>query len=150
MQSKDCSRVCVSQYTVARRLCTAPSCRAKHAASGVCGALRHRRRPSGPGFTLCFASPLDDEEDLVATAASFSRVRCLRLLLEHGAPWDPITMLELAGNNRLDALEVLLDVCKELPWCAVVPNIAANLGQVRFLRMIADAGWPTSGLYCAH
>jgi hypothetical protein len=91
---------------------------------------------------FCFAYPLADEGDLVRWAAIFGRRRCLRVLLELDAPWDPINMTHLAGNNCLDTLEVFLDARKDAPWCPVVPTIAANLGNVRFLRMIADAGCP--------
>jgi hypothetical protein len=98
--------------------------------------------PVALGFTLHFASPLDDEEDLVSTAASISRVRCLRLLLEHGAPWVPSTMIHVAWGNCIDSLEVLLELRKARPWCPQISTIAANVGNVRFLRMIANAGCP--------
>jgi hypothetical protein len=93
-------------------------------------------------FTLRPAAWLGSPRDLTDQAAIFSRVRCLRLLLEHGVPWNPVTMTHVAWGNRLDTLEVLLELGKARPWCPMVPTIAAKAGNVRFLMMIADAGCP--------
>jgi hypothetical protein len=93
-------------------------------------------------FTLRFRSKLDLEWVLVPQAAMFGRIRCLRLLLAQGAPWNPVTMTHVAWGNRVDTLEVLLELGKACPWCPMAPTIAAKAGNVRFLRTLADAGCP--------
>jgi hypothetical protein len=85
-------------------------------------------------------APALDRKLLVSIAAYRSSIGCLRLLLEHGAPWDPADLVYAAGWNELALLEVVLQHSKE--WSAKVPTAAASAGHVRFLMRIFDAGCP--------
>ncbi len=78
---------------------------------------------------------------LAGSAALRESVKCLHLLLETGALWDPYYLLFPTDRNHLDVLEVVLQHSRE--WCPKVRTLATCIGRTRFLMRIFEAGCPT-------
>lgn len=81
---------------------------------------------------------------LARLAASARSVKCLRLALKRGDPWDPVDLLHAARGNRLDILEVVLKHTDAVDgWCPPkLPPLASVLGNLRFLMRMFERGCP--------